>query len=132
MANYIANARTNYVKVDDLTGFSEYLNRFTQASLIDNGGMYGALFDGGAFPEEDDEETGSYVEFDYEHLMSFVKEGEVLVVKEIGYERMRYFVGRAWAYQRKGAKVESVRIDLDQIHDLAELNFGTGGTPVEY
>jgi hypothetical protein len=58
-----------------------------------------------------------------EHVMPFIKEGEVLVVMQSGAEKHRYVTGCAEAYVRKGKRVRSVFVTLDDIYEKAAKKF---------
>ena len=128
MANYCGHARTNYVAVSDMPGLIEALqpfdiliskkqgeDLFCLLSQSESGGWPSSVFD------DDDNE----IEFSFEdNVMPFVKENECLVTQEAGSEKLRYLVGEASAFIRKGGVIESVYINIDQIYSLAQEELG--------
>jgi hypothetical protein len=58
-----------------------------------------------------------------EYVMPFIKEGEVLVIMQIGAEKRRYVTGWTVAYVRKGKRVRSVFVTLDDIYEKAAKKF---------
>ena len=65
-----------------------------------------------------------------ERLAKHLAEGEVLVIYEIGREKMRYLVGFALAINWDG---RSCHVTLDEVYSRAEANFGNKPlTSVEY
>jgi len=106
MANYICNVRSNYVHVKDKQAFEEFLERFECKPIYDKEGRIGFYCDNGdgCSPYRYDEETD-----EHEHLQDacfeigeHLREGEVLVVEEVGSEKMRYLCGHSYAVNDKG------------------------------
>ncbi len=64
------------------------------------------------------------LEFSWNLLMPFIKEGEVLVAMESGAEAMRYIGGYAEAFVRRGNEVKSVSVSLHDIYKKAASEFG--------
>lgn len=131
MANWHGTSRTNYVFVDDIDLLKEALAPFDITIDQDERGvMFSSReSDNGEFPsctyiqrdgEEDEEIFFSWKE----HVMPYVKEGEVLIAMEVGAEKYRFVTGYAEAYVRKGEDVQSIDIDLNQIYAMASEKFG--------
>ena len=135
MANYYASARTNYVRVTDLEGLKEVLSRFpigihSQYAESDDP-VYCFLCedaDGSGWPYCAYDEEDREILFSWENtVMPFVKVGEVLVVQEVGAEKLRYLVGYSEAYiRREDGRVESCHINIDDIYDKAKKLFDVG------
>lgn len=127
MANWYGAARSNYVQISDMEGLKASLKPFP-ISIEEKGGLFCLLSedpDSGGWP------SSAYLDDDYEnefsfeeHVMPYVKEGEVLIVMEAGHEKMRYITGYAEAYIRKPTGIESVSISLADIYALAKNTFG--------
>lgn len=127
MANYYSTARTNYIKLTDAEALKESLKPFgcTVVSSNTNTDMHCILGDNDSgFNVTIDDEDDQSTEFDFEtHVMPFVREEEVLVIIEIGNEKLRYLTGEATALIRRGEVVERVDIGLNQIYDMAAKKF---------
>lgn len=132
MANYIASARTNYVHIIDMPGLEAALENFSTVRPTrgsqEEAGMYCFLCeddDGAGWPGCQyvyDEESGEEKEIEfswYEHVMPYVQEGEVLVIMEVGAEKLRYLVGYAEALVRIGKRVKGMSIGLHDIYTQA-------------
>ena len=106
MANYVCNVRSNYVHVKDKQAFEEFLEGFECVPIYDKEGRIGFYCDNGdgCSPYRYDEETDEHdtlVDCAQE-LGSHLVENEVLTIEEVGWEKMRYLVGVAYAYNHKG------------------------------
>ncbi len=127
MSQWVGMARTNYVAVEDIKGLRKSLKRFGvelergQEEQKNKWAMFG-LEDG--WPSIYDEEKEEDIFFSFkEHVMPYVKEGEVLIAMEAGYSRSQYLTGVAVAYQRQKAKVSGIRISLSDIYARAKHKF---------
>jgi hypothetical protein len=133
MANYIAMARSNYFRVKDVEAFKKRFHGMQDMEVIeDSEGGVGLMCNGeSAWPSDLwDDEKDEYVGYDFiEDLRTHLADGETCVLFEIGYEKMRYLVGVAFAFQNKG---ELLQTTLQQIYDEAEKHFGKRPTPAEY
>lgn len=146
MADYAANARTNYFIVKDVDALKADLNRYgiTPASwaearlgaefiLSEDAGNRPqgsiALFSLGSWPSLDEDFVAERLGIDddetpvpneheslYELVAAHLVEGEVAVFVEVGMEKMRYLGGIALAVN--SAK-ETRQVDLDDIYALA-------------
>lgn len=147
MANYYATARSNYVKVADMEGLQKALNgcdvNIVEGSPNDptTAGKHALLSnseDGWSsfLPTKTDDPYEETENFDFHiHVMPFIEEGEVMVIMEVGNEKMRYSVGEAAAFVRIGKEVKEVCVSLDSIYDLAASEFAIERnqiTPAEY
>ena len=131
MANWHGTSRTNYVYVDDIDLLKETLAPFDITIDVSNDGvMFSSReSDSGSFPsfvyvQHDDQEDKELV-FDWkEHVMPYVKEGEVLIVMSVGAEKYRYVTGYSEAYVRKGTDIQSIGLDIGEIYELASEELG--------
>lgn len=124
MANYYANARTNYFKVKDIEAFKTTLENFPlEVVSRDDNPEFVALFipdgsDDGSFPWNDfwnDDADGA--EIDWTALFKHhLQENSVVIIQEVGNEKQRYFGGIAVAINSKG---EEIIIDINAIFDRA-------------
>lgn len=56
--------------------------------------------------------------------MPFVKEGEVLILLEVGEEGVRYVSGSACAWIRRGTEISELNLALANIYQMAADAFG--------
>lgn len=134
MANYFAVARSNYFQVKDLAAFRDEAQLYnltvrdatsprpqTQGLVMihpdqdgDSGGWPGFVWD------DDLEEE---VEFDlHGWVAGHLVEGQVAVLEEVGFEKLRYLVGVAVAVNGKG-EIRSVQLGdiAEQARELGEF-----------
>ena len=128
MANYYGYARSNYVRIIDEEGLVKSLEGLSVKVYLsqDNPELSCLLCDNesGWMTARYDEESGEETEFSFEKdVMPFIAEGEVLIVQEIGNEKLRYLVGQSVAFVRKGDTVQSIGIGMDNIYELASKEF---------
>lgn len=138
MANYIGSFRSNYFRVKDLDTFRSWCDRFGLESLKGEGqhaGLVGFLegqnSDGNGIPTtiyDAEAEEDVDVNFNAE-LAALLAEGEVAVVMEVGYEKLRYLHGYAVAVHASG---ETEEVSLRSIYELAEQRWGVTPTLAEY
>jgi hypothetical protein len=124
MANYYANARTNYFKVKDIEAFKTAIEDYPlEVVSRDDNPEFVALFvadtgDDGAFPWCDfytDDADGD--EIDWTAIFKrHLQENSVVIIQEVGNEKQRYFGGIAVAINSKG---EEIIIDINSIFDQA-------------
>ena len=128
MANYYAVARSNYVHVDDIDGLISALKPFPDLMIIresETSDRYGIFCDDGGWGIMGMDDDGKEVDFDPEvHIMPYVKEEEVLVMLEVGHEKLRYLVGYATAYVRVDNKTRWCNVSINDIYSLASEKFG--------
>lgn len=74
-----------------------------------------------------DAEKEEEIDFPRE-LSKHLAEGDVAIIQEIGYEKMRYFVGYAVAVNSKG---KTVTVSLNEIYEHAK-NLGNHISLCEY
>lgn len=123
MADYIGRYRSNYFAVKDRKAFEQFCKRFNLERITDDKdkSLVGFLDSGfnGSIPvsiyneEQDDNEDIDFLA----ELSTHLAPGHVAIVKEVGYEKMRYLVGLAFAVNSAG---EQVKIDLYDIYEKAK------------
>lgn len=142
MANYIPFVRSNYFKVKDPEKFKEFCAELSLDLIIKNDdheksktlhpdNLYGFIInnDCGLPSTKYNEETDEHEEIDFFKLLApHIADDHVAVIMEIGYEKMRYLTGLAWALNNKGA-LKSV--SLEDIYDKAK-ELGTHVTDAAY
>ena len=124
MANYYAYARSNYFRVKDLSAFEALCRKWDLEKIAKEDGRVGFLVNsecGLNTSYHYDPETGEDVEANFEQeLASHLAPGEVAVFMQIGWEKLRYLTGWAWAVNHEG---KLVTCDIAEIYELAqELN----------
>lgn len=133
MANYVPFVRSNYFKVKNPVAFEAFCDKWG-VEMIRRGDRDELVgFMGGdevGIPLcYYDAERGEHVEGEFmKDLAAHLEDGWVAVVREIGYEKMRYLVGYTVAVNSRG---ESIEVSLDQIYDEAK-RLGEHITPCEY
>lgn len=141
MSNWEGMSRTNYVTIEDLDGLEESVSPFELEIAEDDSSPGKFCFitetEYGDWPFSGyDFETDTEVELSVDqHIMPFVKEGEVLVIMEAGHEKARYISGNASAYIRRGDSVDRVSLSLQDIYTRAAEKFNVpmeSITPAEY
>jgi len=126
MSNFIASARSNYFRVTDFDGLKTALAPFEIAidrhpSQPDYVCLEGAE-DGSGWPSSGCTDDDAEVEFDPEQqICRFMAPGEVLIMMEVGAEKLRYLCGRASAYRADG---KQCHVSLDQIYNMVETELG--------
>lgn len=120
MANYNAVARTNYFQVKDLAAFRQALAPFALEIVAKGhegepqaGELVAVLSnDEGGWPSSYyDEEMDDYLDVDLPIVIAeHLADGEVAIGVEVGFEKLRYLVGFAWAINSKG---ETRQVDLN-------------------
>ena len=128
MANYSADCRSNYVRAKHPKRFKELLLEYDVQIIEDDEERIGFIsHEEGGMPLQNS--TDATLDED-ERLAKHLAEGEVLVIYEIGREKMRYLVGFALAINWDG---RSCHVTLDEVYSRAEANFGNKPlTSVEY
>ena len=118
MANYISATRTNYFRVTDegryteifanLYGYEDDVEDFTRT--LEDGSVqhgFGAFGEIGYAKDESYEPLSAGDEIcDFlEDLAEILPEGEVCVVENAGWEKLRYVVGQAWIASKHAGPV---------------------------
>ena len=131
MATYCGFCRSNYFKVKDLGAFKEFCERFDLELIQDEKeSMVGFIVKEGGIPFRWDEETNEEIDF-IAALSEQLAVGEVAIVHEIGYEKMRYLNAYGIAVNWKN---ESKDISFAELYERAKTLAGKGHqvTPAEY
>jgi hypothetical protein len=113
MANYEPIFRSNYFAVKDEAKFKEFCNRFNLTLITKDGDekLFGCMNECGGMPSDVETDTGDYEEANFiKELSQQLADGHVAIVQEIGFEKMRYFVGYSIAMNSKG-KTRDISID---------------------
>lgn len=131
MANDTARARSNYFHVKDLDAFREALHAATENIDIQPQGdadptyitLLSSDTDTGGWPSfEYDERTDEYEPIDLPAIIApHLVDDEVVVLMEVGWQKLRYLFGRAVAFDSTG---EIQAVDVDDIYELAKTRFG--------
>ncbi len=133
MANYIPASRSSYFQVKDAAAFAAFCKKWGVEMIRDgeHDELFGFLGDDEAgIPssyydaEKDDYVDGNFIEELSEHLA----DGWVAIVREVGFEKLRYLVGYTVAVNSRG---ESIEVSLDDIYEAAK-RLGQHLTPCEY
>lgn len=139
MANYYAMGRTNHFAVKDPEAFQAEIEPLMNDGTIfreERDGVDGFIL---LFPDglptyyeevnEESEEYGESYELDWiEIIATHLADGEVCVIQEIGFEKLRYLTGYATAFNNEG---ETKNINIYSIYKEAEA-LGNRITIAEY
>ena len=136
MASFQGTSRTNYVTVDDLDGLRKALEPWPiEVQESDRTPGVVALFDraDSGWPSLSTDENGEDIELDVATtIMPFVREGELLVLMEVGHEGRRYLHGSSDAWVRQGEQVRHTRLELNDIYQQAARDFGLDQSAIRY
>jgi hypothetical protein len=134
MSNWYGTARSNYFSVKDRKVFEDWAleHNLKVFNKIENGNSTFAIApndtsDSGGWPSEIyDEESEDYKEFDLVLELSDLIEPEIneveqiIVLEEIGAEKLRYLTANAVAFNCKG---DYINLNLDEIYKQASKKF---------
>ena len=127
MAQWIGVARSNYVKIADVDGLVKALEPFEIEVMGGDANVGKVMFtvsqesDDGGWPTYACAEDGTEIKFDPAiHICPFMEEGQILVMQEVGWEKLRYVTGHAVAYNKAGA---STSVNIDDIYAKAAAFF---------
>lgn len=142
MATYFAYCRSNYFRVKSIEKFQEFCMKFQlnfiqeQVNILsqstpDPNRAVGFLIEDGGIPNSFTNEMDEIVDVEFFDLLAeHLQEKEVAIVQEIGWEKMRYFVGVAIAVNSEGV---TRTVSLEDIYDVAhELTSKTDISRCEY
>jgi hypothetical protein len=128
MADYVGQSRSNYFRVKDREAFEKWAASCglqVEESAPDSG-LVGIFYDGGSWPlSEMPADTGD-PSFDFEEhdvpseLQDFLQEGEVAILMDAGWEKLRYISGYAVAVT-PGKPL--AQVCLQDIYDVASKAF---------
>lgn len=123
MSNWYGAARSNYVRIKDMDALKAAIDGISITTQIDDDGrvaFFGDDNDSGGWPMIEDED-GNVEPIDWSAVVCpHLVEGEILVIMEVGFERLRYLTGEALAYNHEG-RVHQV--NLNQIYTQAAKAF---------
>jgi hypothetical protein len=140
MANYYAEFRSNYFRVQDVEAFRAWCEKwnvkFIPEALPDepnplvgfvNSGFYEAGIPSEYYDDEKDEydEDSNFIMELSEHL----QDNEVAIVMEVGNEKLRYLIGYAMAVNAAG---ELLGVGLNDIYGLVKKEWGVDATEASY
>ncbi len=131
MANWYGTSRSNYFKVKDGGAFREWAERRNLEVLEDRRGLLGvapsSMSEDGSWPSYDDDDD---CEIDFQaELIEHLAEGQVAILMTIGAEKLRYLTGFSVALAWDGRRMS---VDIADIYDKVELEFGVVPTAAEY
>lgn len=130
MADYIAWCRSNYFRVKDHDEFDKLCTEFDLEKISDGDDLVGFIVRDGGIPFRYDDETNEEICF-LPELSKHLVDGEVAIIHEIGYEKMRYLNAYGVAVNSKNEMKEISFMDL---YKEAKKLAGEGHdvTPCEY
>lgn len=121
MADWWGYSRSNYFEVKDRDAFGAWLADIGEICILheENECIAIAGDNFGGWPTCRGEDCEP---FDFaDELSSFLVEGEIAVLIEVGAEKLRYNTGIAIAVDHRGKRTEA---NLSDIYDQAEAVFG--------
>jgi len=128
MANYYASCRSNYFKVKDEVQFRNWIEDFDVEVITDevNGEVllgFISTEEFGTIPyiEEDKDEGIMENRFLVEEISDYLKDGETVVIQEVGSEKMRFLNGYSIAIHSNG---DFINLSLNEIYGMAMKKFG--------
>ena len=131
MANWYGTSRSNYFKVKDEEAFREWVeSRDLEVfeNLVGQWGIAPSSMSGdGSWPSYDNE-VDAAIDFQAE-LIEHLAEGQVAILMTIGAEKLYYLTGYAVALAWDGRRMS---VDIADIYDKVELEFGVVPTAAEY
>jgi len=131
MANWYGTSRSNYFNVEDEGAFREWAERRNLEVLEDRRGLLGvapsSMSEDGSWPSYDDDDD---CEIDFQaELIEHLAEGQVAILMTIGAEKLWYLTGFSVALAWDGRRMS---VDIADIYDKVELEFGVVPTAAEY
>lgn len=120
MANCISLCRSNYVRPKNRDEFVAFLETFVGTHIFEKDGRVGFHSEDGEVPQRDSEGDDRTLIDCSEEIGAMLEDDEVMVVMEIGNEKLRYLFGYAWAIHSSG---RSINVSIDEIYELASLDF---------
>lgn len=120
MADYIGLCRSNYVRPKNRDEFVAFLKTFVGIRIVEKDDRVGFCNDDSGLPFRNcDDDERNMIDCS-EEIGAMLEDDEVMVVMEIGNEKLRYLNGYAWAMHSSG---RSINVSIDEIYELASLDF---------
>jgi hypothetical protein len=137
MANYVGSARSNHFRVRDGAAFLDWVGTLPGVVAREDGASpdrFALLVEDGedgSWPAWRHDEEGEDEEIDlYTELAGHLAEGEVVVLQEVGAEKLRYLVGYAVAVNHCG---EKLAVSIDDIYEkVREAGWGSNVSTATY
>ena len=132
MANWYGHARSNYVKIKDIFGLLDAIEPFALGIYQGDNGDVGFITNDeyGGWPSSTELENGEELWFDPGvHIVPFLVDGEVLIMMQVGSEKLRYLTGSASAYHSDGRVID---VTIDQIYEKVRTEFNKTPSLCEY
>jgi hypothetical protein len=132
MANYEARFRTNNFRVKNKEQFEKFIDTLigtdSEIQLDTNKDQY-TLYGYTSIPSEIyDAHKDTYTGIDfYAEMRKYLADGEVMIIQEIGNEKLRYFTGLAVAMDNKGKEIV---INIDDINRKAMKKWKKVNIPI--
>ena len=131
MANWYGTSRSNYFKVKDEEAFREWADSRDLEIFTNLVGQLAvapsSMSEDGSWPSYDNE-MDAEIDFQAE-LIEHLAEGQVAILMTIGAEKLRYLTGYSVALAWDGRRMS---VDIADIYDKVELEFGVVPTAAEY
>ena len=125
MADWYGTSRSNYVKIKDMDALNKALEPWcinTEADLHGRIAFFARDSDNGGWPSWAQDAEGNEIEFEWETVICpHMEDGEILVIRSVGAEKLRYVTGHAAAFDNTG---KSISLSLDLIYSMAANHFG--------
>lgn len=135
MANYLAACRSNYFRVKNPKDFEDWCDHIPTLACreVDKENMYMLYVDcpdGSGWPAYLwHEDTGEETELDLvAELSEFLFEGQIAILEEVGYEKLRYLHGSSVAVNHLG---ETITISLTDMYSRIANQWPNVGPPTE-
>ena len=132
MSNYIETARSNYFKVKSLSKFKKAISSFDDIKIVKGqNGTITILGMGETFPDVGYTKNGNEMKNTFSDIVSkHLTDDSVFIAMGVGYEKMRYLIGWAYAVDNTNTRVY---VNTDEIYAKAKKQFaGKTVTQAEY
>lgn len=134
MANWYGIARTNYVKVKDVDALTKFLDdssiEIHVHPMMPDYVMFSpdSMSDYGGFEYQTYDEDNNEVEFTWaDDIAPHLCEGQILVVHQVGWEKLRYLTGFAIAVAWDGRMTD---LSINDIYEKAREVFELPSHPI--
>ena len=137
MANYIAKIRSNYFAVTDEAKLREIIASCISEEKVEvfmrsgtyGFGCYGSIY--GLPANEDENYTGNELNLFYEALQSILAEDDIIIITEIGHEKLRYFIAQCTIISKTDIQFVNLR-DIAMIKARKMLKNSNFTTQMDY